>query len=91
MKRKRAALAEERARVHHILWQEESAHLEQERAEREHIWRQQVAHKRLHESLANEQRLIEARKRFLESQDLLRRLIKEKDERAEQIVQSAQR
>jgi len=51
----------------------------------------QVEQKRAQEAFLNEQRLIEARKLFLESQDLLKRLIREKDERTRQFVENAQR
>lgn len=45
--------------------------------------------KRKAESEANERRLLEARNRFLQSQDLLRQLIKEKEERAKQACADA--
>ena len=51
----------------------------------------QIEQKRMQESVFNEHRLLEARKLFLESQDLLRRLIKEKDDRARQFVHEVQR
>ena len=47
--------------------------------------------KRLQEAILSEQRLLEARKLFHQSQDLLRRLIQEKDERTKRFFENAQR
>ena len=54
-------------------------------------WRQHLDVKRKQENSLNEQRLLEARRKFVQSQNLLRQLIQEKDQKRQEALGNANR
>ena len=76
--------AETRAHMKRIAWQKESEKHREEKAEREAAFVKYIQRKRMREAETNDQRLSEARTRLERSQELLRRLIEEKEEKQKQ-------
>ena len=87
----RARSAEKKAHEQHQVWHRERERLKQDKVRKEQQLRRYLAGKRQREAEDNEQRLNEARKRFLQSQELLRRLISEKEERTRAGMEEAHR
>ena len=56
---------------------------------REVKWRLHIEAKRRSENTTNEQRLIEAREKFIQSQNLLRKLIQDKEDRRREVMESS--
>ena len=52
-------------------------------------WRMHIDTKRKSENTTNEQRLLEARAKFIQSQNLLRKLIQDKEDRRREVMESS--
>lgn len=85
--KKQAAVAEanEAAYRHNRMWQVEHEKWLQDKKMREEALKKSIEEKRSQEAALNDQRLEAARQRLSESQELLRRLIEQKDQRAKDI------
>ena len=71
-----------------IQWEEEKCKRELEKNELEKEYRKNLTAKRRKDDDECQQRLQQARERFIRSQEHLRQLLKEKDDRKKQLVVS---
>ena len=89
MKYHKLAEAEEQAHVRHLEWQREIENIENERKNRDIEWKNIVLKKREQENKMNSQILLDAKRKLVQSQNYLRNLIIQKDERREKLHQNA--
>ena len=90
MKYQKLAEAEEQAHVRHLEWKREVENIEFERKNRDFAWAKLVLTKRKQEDEINSQKLMDAKQKFLQSQNHLRNLMLEKQERRDKLHQNAQ-
>ena len=69
-----------------IQWEEEKCKRELEKSELEKEYRKQLTAKRRKEDDECQRRLQQARERFIRSQEYLRQLLKEKDDRKKELI-----
>ena len=83
------AEAEEKAHVRHLEWQREVENIEYERKNRDVEWRNLILKKREQENKVNNQKLLDTKQKLVQSQNYLRNLIMQKQERREKLHQNA--
>ena len=71
-----------------IQWEEEKCKHELEKSELEKEYRKNLTAKRRKENDECQKRLQQARERFIRSQEHLRQLLKEKDDRKKELVET---
>ena len=69
-----------------IQWEEEKCKRELEKSELEKEYRKQLTAKRRKDNDECQRRLQQARERFIRSQEYLRQLLKEKDDRKKELI-----
>ena len=71
-----------------IQWEEERCKRERAKTELEKEYRKQLSAKRRKENTDCQRRLEQARERFIKSQERLRQLLKEKDDRKKDLIET---
>jgi len=88
LKQQKFQQAQEIAHKRHLEWQQEIKEIQESHRVRETRWRHHIESKRKAENSVNEQRLLEARNKFIQSQNLLRKLIQEKEDRRKELMEN---
>ena len=83
------AEAEEQSHARHEEWRREMGDIENERKNRDEEWRNVVLKKREQENEINSQKLLDAKRKLVQSQNHLRKLMLQKEERREKLHENA--
>ena len=89
IKYQKLAEAQEISHNRHIEWQRELKNMEYERNNRNNEWKKIVFRKREEENEINSQKLLDAKRKLVQSQNCLRTLMLQKDERLEKQQQTS--
>ena len=81
--------ADRKAHIYHLKWQHNLQRMEDYRAEKDLEWKNLIQVKRKQENEINHRKLLEAKKRFVHSQNYLRSLILKRQQKREEMCQTA--
>ena len=91
LKRFKEAESQVKAQIFKKQWMEERSRWQKCQRAQEILWQNEIRSKRKMEAECNDTKLIEARKKLIQSQEQLKWFIQQKQERADQQVKEAQR
>ena len=81
--------AEEKSHARHLEWQREIHDIAYQRDHRDEEWKNVVMKKRQEENKINSQKLLDSKRKLVQSQNHLRNLMLQKDERREKLHETA--
>ena len=91
LKRFKEAESQVKAQIFKKQWMEERSRWQKCQRAQEILWQNEIKSKRKMEAECNDTKLLEARKKLIQSQEQLKWFIQQKQERADQQVKEAQR
>ena len=83
------AKAEQESHARHLQWQKEVQNLKHNQKCRDEEWKNVVLRKREEENKINSQKLLEAKRKLVQSQNHLRNLMLQREERREKMYENA--